>query len=320
MSHLIKLSIAVVKGLICLIAFSCNNKQPEFTSKKQLAQHQSDGIYACPMHPEITGKKGDSCSTCGMDLLPLEKESSENIEVKFSHTPEKLETGVPSELSLHILKDGKNASLDVVHEKKIHMLVVDEGLTWFDHIHPVEQADGSYTVTESFPYNGNYFVYADFKPQGSAGAVHKHVLEVNGPENPPIDTIENKWKSQVDGYSVTLINGHDFQTNRPQHLGIRIEKDGHNITSDEIEPYLGAIAHVVIIGKKDKEMLHVHPGSNHQVPIHGETRFETPGIYRIWVQFQLEGKVLTADFTIKVKEGPETVANQHHDHNNHHQH
>lgn len=25
-------------------------------------------LYACPMHPEVTGKKGDNCSKCGMHL------------------------------------------------------------------------------------------------------------------------------------------------------------------------------------------------------------------------------------------------------------
>ncbi len=27
--------------------------------------------YACSMHPEITGIKGDKCSKCGMDLTPV---------------------------------------------------------------------------------------------------------------------------------------------------------------------------------------------------------------------------------------------------------
>jgi Heavy metal binding domain len=26
-------------------------------------------VYACPMDPEIKGKKGDKCSKCGMDLV-----------------------------------------------------------------------------------------------------------------------------------------------------------------------------------------------------------------------------------------------------------
>ena len=30
------------------------------------------GAYACPMHPEVTGKEGDSCPKCGMDLEKLE--------------------------------------------------------------------------------------------------------------------------------------------------------------------------------------------------------------------------------------------------------
>lgn len=27
----------------------------------------------CPMHPEITGEKGDDCSKCGMQLVPVEE-------------------------------------------------------------------------------------------------------------------------------------------------------------------------------------------------------------------------------------------------------
>lgn len=27
--------------------------------------------YHCPMHPEVTGEKGDSCPKCGMFLTPV---------------------------------------------------------------------------------------------------------------------------------------------------------------------------------------------------------------------------------------------------------
>lgn len=30
--------------------------------------------FACPMHPEVTGKEGDKCSKCGMDLVAAKKE------------------------------------------------------------------------------------------------------------------------------------------------------------------------------------------------------------------------------------------------------
>lgn len=35
--------------------------------------------YACPMHPEVTGKKGDKCSKCSMKLEPV-KEHKEDHE------------------------------------------------------------------------------------------------------------------------------------------------------------------------------------------------------------------------------------------------
>lgn len=320
MKHAVKHSIAVCAAAMGLLITSCDKTQPVATSTEQSIQHQADRNYTCIMHPEITGEKDDKCSKCGMELQPLENESPGTIEVKIGTTPEIIEAGIEAQLSTTILKNGKNAALDVVHEKQIHMLIVDEELTWFDHIHPEEKVNGNHTVAETFPHSGNYYVYADFKPRGSAGSVHKHVLKVNGNDLPIVDTIENKWVSKVNGYTVTLINGNDFQTNRPQHIGIRIEKNGYSITSDDIEPYLGAIAHVVIIGKKDKEMLHVHPESNEHVPIHGETHFEKPGIYRMWVQFQLEGKVNTADFTVRVIEGSGTIEKHHHNSGNPHNH
>ena len=41
------------------------NSSTDTRSSKELA-------YACPMHPEVTGKKGDECSKCGMTLEPVQ--------------------------------------------------------------------------------------------------------------------------------------------------------------------------------------------------------------------------------------------------------
>lgn len=34
--------------------------------------------FACPMHPEVTGKEGDTCSKCGMALEKPEAEETHN--------------------------------------------------------------------------------------------------------------------------------------------------------------------------------------------------------------------------------------------------
>lgn len=41
-------------------------------SGKAAKQEQTAEVYACPMHPEVTGKKGDKCSKCGMYLTKVE--------------------------------------------------------------------------------------------------------------------------------------------------------------------------------------------------------------------------------------------------------
>lgn len=68
-----KKSIIIIFAIV--IAFTaCNNKQVKETSDN--TTEQSDQLYACPMHPEVTGKKGDKCSKCGMELTePVKNES-----------------------------------------------------------------------------------------------------------------------------------------------------------------------------------------------------------------------------------------------------
>jgi len=58
-------------GTGSLFLTGCNNNT---NNKQTVKQEQSDGdmkdqqLYACPMHPEVTGKKGDKCPKCGMKL------------------------------------------------------------------------------------------------------------------------------------------------------------------------------------------------------------------------------------------------------------
>jgi nitrous oxide reductase accessory protein NosL len=47
---------------------SCNQKSNEKAPGTKTATEDTTEVYACPMHPEITGKKGDTCSKCGMEL------------------------------------------------------------------------------------------------------------------------------------------------------------------------------------------------------------------------------------------------------------
>jgi hypothetical protein len=267
--------------------------------------HHTDlkGIYACPMHPEVTGKEGDSCSKCGMHLKAVQAESPREHQVELTTLPSTVEAGVPAKLILAIKENEQYVPLDVSHEMKIHLMVVNEDLTWFRHIHPEEQTDGSYTITETFPNGGKYLLFVDFKPSGAAQALSIQKIEVQGKRSTVDQDISNKWTLKVDGYRLTLENGSDFKTNRTQPLQIAVEKDGKKLMENNLQQYLGASAHIVMIGKADKDFVHIHPISDSLYPIYAQTHIGKAGIYRMWVQFKIDGQVHTADFTVDVTPG-----------------
>ena len=270
----------------------------------------TDSIYSCPMHPEIIGKKGGSCSKCGMELVPKAINSS-TVEVQLITSPQAVEAGSPAKLEFTFKNGGRNVQLDVAHEKYVHLMVISDDLTWFRHIHPEEQAGGSYVVTETFPVAGKYLLFTDFKPNGAAPIVNRQEIEVKGDRGDTKEDYSDKFISETGGYKVTLENGNDFKTNRTQSLEISIEKDGKKLSEKDIQQYLGATAHIVMTGKADKEYLHIHPMSGKQFPVYAETHIEKPGIYRIWVEFQVNDRVHTADFTVKVPKGNRTNNEEH---------
>src|SRR5829696_1764288 len=94
---------------------------------------------------------------------------------------------------------------DVEHTKRLHLIVVRRDLTGFQHLHPVQQADGNWTVAVTIAAAGTYRVFADFATDGKKYTLGSD-LEVNGtvasrPLSAPTSTVE------VDGYRVTLEEG-----------------------------------------------------------------------------------------------------------------
>ncbi|MFH6958588.1 DUF3347 domain-containing protein [Flavobacterium aquidurense] len=71
--------------IMAIVLTACNSKNKETTAPEAASgTAQSDSqLYACSMHPEVTGKKGDKCSKCGMELTEPVKETTEkSAEVK----------------------------------------------------------------------------------------------------------------------------------------------------------------------------------------------------------------------------------------------
>jgi len=325
----------------CLFSFSsCGNSEQKNHAGSENAEHShEDGehhheggqhLYACPMHPEVTGKEGDTCPKCGMKLEHNDNAGKQNAEtyyIEFKTSPEKLEAGKEAILSfIPKMKDKETAliPLDIEHTKKIHLIVVSEDLSYFEHIHPEYQADGSYQIkvlpkgknyTDKagqnetyFENGGNYILFADYKPTGGNHTVDKINLAVSGNPLPVKKFTADKLTGASGDYGFMLVpEGGKFIAGALSHIKGILKKNGKEIDAATLDEYLGAKAHMVVISMDDKNYLHVHPNvEDGKFDLH--TTFEKPGTYRGWVQFNAEGILRTVDFVILVKEGtPEEI-------------
>ncbi len=57
---------------------------------------------------------------------------------------------------------------EVVHEKQFHLFVTSHDMEHFEHIHPVEAPDGTWTIETVLPKAGYYKVLCDFLPSGGS--------------------------------------------------------------------------------------------------------------------------------------------------------
>jgi hypothetical protein len=278
--------------------------------------------YACPMHPEVTGHEGESCPKCGMKLEHNDNAANTNTYfMQFAGVPAAPKAGEEVELSFTPKIKGKETEqvpLDVEHEKKIHLILVSKDLSWFEHIHPEYQADGSYHTKTKFPAAGEYTLFADYVPTGAGHQLEKISLTIAGENVPDVPLGNHRLSGTADGYELSITNESQFVTNNLLHFGASIKKDGKAVAPDDMENYLGAKAHVVIIGLDSKEYMHVHPEVvDGKFDLH--TTFDHPGMYKGWFQFQINGQVHTIDFVLDVKEGKAGDV-QGHDHAQGHDH
>jgi hypothetical protein len=81
LTHFKKMKNTIVALLIMTLGLvSCNQKSNEKAQETKTATEGTTQVYACPMHPEITGKKGDTCSKCGMELTESISETSKTVD------------------------------------------------------------------------------------------------------------------------------------------------------------------------------------------------------------------------------------------------
>jgi hypothetical protein len=191
--------------------------------------------------------------------------------------------------------------------KRLHFFLVRDDMSHFQHVHPTV-SDGVWRVVVDIPDGGTYRMYTEFVPPGSTNVMHPIVLGrtfiVPG-DTTYIPMPEPAASVQVGDFTVTRPEGSEAVARRvPSTLTFAItDADGDPV---ELEPYLGSYAHISAFNALSLSVTHLHPtqladpGSPPPDELTIRAAFAERGEHRMFLEFQVDGEVYTAPFTLFV--------------------
>jgi hypothetical protein len=188
---------------------------------------------------------------------------------------------------------GTVRDFDVEHERRMHLILARRDLTGFQHLHPEQEADGTWSTRARLPEAGSYRLFADFSHEGEAQTLAADLRVDGAADLRPLPAAQPTAVSDG-GYDVRLDAG-DARPAEEADLRFTITRHGEPVRT---EPYLGAGGHLVALREGDMAFLHVHPAD---AGVRFAATFPTEGRYRLFLQFQHDGRIHTVAFTQEVK-------------------
>ncbi len=279
--------------------------------------------------PPTSGNKTSERSAAGS--IKRLTEAANDFRAELTADRNEIVAQQPTSLILNV-KNAKGdliRDLQILHEKPLHLILVSDDLSEFNHLHPEPQSDGSYRVGFTFPHGGSYRLYADFTPTGAKQIVERYSVEVSGTLAQRVALAEDKsFTKSFGGLRVNMQPAEPLRAGREVQLNFSVTDEASGQPVTDLQPYLGALAHFVIITADTSKYLHVHPMEAGAMPgmsdegmtgkmdeqprigpanktatkvtVSAHTTFPDAGLYKLWAQFQRAGKVITIPFVLRV--------------------
>ncbi|HEV2800103.1 MAG TPA: heavy metal-binding domain-containing protein [Pyrinomonadaceae bacterium] len=279
--------------------------------------------FACLMHPEVKQAQEGVCPKCGMPLTTVRPSVRGAYRLSVASEPRAPKAGQPVRLNFVVTHPETRARVrDFVlnHEKLFHLFIVSADMEEYQHIHPELGADGSFTVETTLPRAGLYKLHSDFFPSGGTLQVLHGELATAGYRAPRRSraaaarlVADESFTRTIEDTTVNLDwGGGELKPGVFVRLKYRLTDRRTGEPVRDLEPYLGAWGHTLILNADQSDYLHSHPTET--IPegvdranlrggpeVEFGAMFPEAGLYRIWTQFQRGGRVITVSYTIEVK-------------------
>ncbi len=292
---------------------------------------QLAGRYTCAAHPEMIGAKSALCARCGtpMDQIvrvpltgaadalcgaPAPRTMRAEIRVEGP-----LRTGTPAKAVLRLAKlNGTPVLLSDLresHTQKIHLMLIDSGLTDYHHAHPQSTATpGEYTFEFSPNNPGAYRAWADVR--STLTGFHEYLIADIASVTAGVSLKDKSIQlvAERDGLRGEIIfKQAELRAGQPVAARLRITKnDGAPV--EDLEPFMAAFAHFAGFHEDRQTVLHLHPKglavTNAAARGGPELEFtffsHKAGFVRLFAQVQRGGVATVLPFGVNV--APETAA------------
>jgi Heavy metal binding domain len=312
--------------LLCVL---CASVVPSISEETE-----NDVAWVCPMHPDYTMDIAGKCPRCGMDLVKAAPFDVRDYQLDFRTVPAVVKPGQKTKLLFRIFHPGTGEAIkkfEVVHERQYHLFVISQDMEYFQHIHPEEQADGTWSIDVTLPKAGYYKILSDFMPGGGSSQFIARPLVTAGYAGDLAgasahlvpDTVSSKT---VDGMTATLTYDPTVvSAGQYVHLNFHLTDAATSRPITDLQTYLGAFGHTLIMSEDMVDYVHSHPldilakqdddsgtpqfaippGSDLEKLRGGpDVTFEglmpKPGRFRAWTQFRRNDKIYTFAFTFNV--------------------
>jgi hypothetical protein len=202
----------------------------------------------------------------------------------------------------------------------VHLIIVRRDLSAIVHRHPPIAADGTISDTIALPAAGPYRVVIDAYPNVTGPGANFQLfgsMRVRGTYVPkPIGAYRSSVV--VDGYRFTLHGRPQLHAIQARFLTMTVtDPQGRPAT---FTPWYGALAHAIFFRQNSLDYFHTHICAPHApgcTSVLGGARVTgssttpgkltigvlvpVPGTWRLFLQCQVNGRILTAPFTLTVK-------------------
>ena len=201
-----------------------------------------------------------------------------------------------------------------------------------------DRAAGEYRVEATFAAAGTYLLFDEFTPRERARRRSAGRVTVGAPSAAAARLAVDLAPKTIGAARVALAGRRRHPAGREATLIFRLAEAATGEPIRDLQPYLGAPAHAVILSEDAARFAHTHGeavgaaatnpaahagghgSADHQSGDHQHGAAprvslpatarrspcvtpSTPGLYKLWGQFQThDGQVITADFVVRVAE------------------